>query len=153
MKKLLFLFVLFFSFSLLIIHTNYTTSQNTCIYSNIAEPIFNISFDSPLLLDNTTTSVKYSFKISNYRDNTISDIPFYYYIYIENLSSDFFVQCYMDNEEINLSTFISEKFSLPNLIKEEHLFNIMVRYIGNFNNKIQTNLKLKIRYEQINNFY
>ena len=104
MKKLLFLFVLFFSFSLLIIHTNYTTSQNTCIYSNIAEPIFNISFDSPLLLDNTTTSVKYSFKISNYRDNTISDIPFYYYIYIENLSSDFFVQCYMDNEEINLVT-------------------------------------------------
>lgn len=150
MKKILFLFVLVFSLISVIIHNNYSINQNMCIYSNIAEPIFNVEFDTPLVLDNTNNLAQYSFKISNFKDNIISDIPFCYFFYLENLTPDFAVSCFMDNKEILLSNFISKKFILNNQTKEEHVFTISIKYTGNFTTSILTNFKLKINYEQFN---
>lgn len=150
MKKILFLFVLVFSLISVIIHNNYSINQNICIYSNIAEPIFNVEFDTPLVLDNTNNFAQYSFKISNSKDNIISDIPFCYYFYLENLTPDFSISCYMDNTEIILSNFMSEKYLLNNLTKEEHIFTIIINYTGNFTTSILTNFKLKLIYEQCN---
>lgn len=82
-------------------------NQNIYIYSNIAEPIFNVTFNETMVLNNNSTVAQYSFKISNFKDTIISDIPFYYYFYLENLTSDFSVSCYMDNTEIILSNFMS----------------------------------------------
>lgn len=56
----------------------------------------------------------------------------------------------MDNTEITLSNFMSEKYLLNNLTKEEHIFTIIINYTGNFNASISTNFKLKIIYEQYN---
>ena len=112
MKKILFLFILVFSVISVIIHNNYSINQNICIYSNIAEPIFNVVFNEPMVLDNNNNFAQYSFKVSNYKDNIISDIPFYYYFYLENISTDFSVECYMDANKIFLSNFVSEKFQL-----------------------------------------
>lgn len=150
MKKILFLFVLVFSLISVIIHNNYSINQNMCIYSNIAEPIFNVEFDTQLVLDNTNNLAQYSFKISNFKDNIISDIPFCYFFYLENLTPDFAVSCFMDNTEILLSNFISQKFILNNQTKEEHVFTISIKYTGNFTTSILTNFKLKINYEQFN---
>ncbi len=150
MKKFLFLFVLVFSLISVIIHNNYSINQNIYIYSNIAEPIFNVTFNEPMELDNINTVAQYSFKISNFKDNIISDIPFYYYFYLENLTPDFSISCYMDNTEIILSNFMSEKYLLNNLTKEEHIFTIIINYTGNFTTSILTNFKLKLIYEQCN---
>lgn len=150
MKKILFLFAIVFLLASVIIHNNYSKTQNVYIYSNIAKPIFNVEFDTPLVLDNTNNFAQYSFKISNSKDNIISDIPFYYYFYLENLTPDFSISCYMDNTEITLSHFMSEKYLLNNLTKEEHIFTIIINYTGNFNASISTNFKLKIIYEQYN---
>lgn len=150
MKKILFLFAIAFLLASVIIHNNYSKTQNIYIYSNIAEPIFNISFNETVLLDNINTVARYSFKISNFKDNIISDIPFYYYFYLENLTPDFSISCYMDSTEILLSNFVSEKFILNNLTKEEHIFTISIKYTGNFTTSILTNFKLKIIYEQYN---
>lgn len=150
MKRILFLFAIVFLLASVIIHNNYSKTQNIYIYSNIAEPIFNISFNETVLLDNINTVARYSFKISNFKDNIISDIPFYYYFYLENLTPDFSVSCYMDSTEILLSNFVSEKFILNNLTKEEHIFTISIKYTGNFTTSILTNFKLKIIYEQYN---
>ena len=148
MKKILFLFILVFSVISVIIHNNYSINQNICIYSNIAEPIFNVVFNEPMVLDNNNNFAQYSFKVSNYKDNIISDIPFYYYFYLENISTDFSVECYMDADKIFLSNFVSEKFLLNNLTKEEHVFTISIKYNGNFTTSILTNFRLKISYEQ-----
>jgi len=148
LKKILFLFAIVFLLASVIIHNNYSKTQNIYIYSNIAEPIFNVEFDTPLVLDNTNNFAQYSFKISNSKDNIISDIPFCYYFYLENLTPDFSVSCYMDSTEILLSNFVSEKFILNNLTKEEHIFTISIKYTGNFTTSILTNFKLKIIYEQ-----
>ena len=150
MKKILFLFAIVFLLASVIIHNNYSKTQNVYIYSNIAKPIFNISFNETVLLDNINTVARYSFKISNSKDNIISDIPFCYYFYLENLTPDFSVSCYMDSTEILLSNFVSEKFILNNLTKEEHIFTISIKYTGNFTTSILTNFKLKIIYEQYN---
>lgn len=150
MKKILFLFILVFSLISVIIHNNYSINQNICIYSNIAEPIFNVAFNKPIVLDNNNNFVQYSFNISNFKDNIISDVPFYYYFCLENLTSDFSVSCYMDSTEILLSNFVSEKFILNNLSEEEHIFTISIKYNGNFTTSILTNFKLKIIYEQFN---
>lgn len=150
MKKILFLFVLVFSFISVIIHNNYSTNQNICIYSNIAEPIFNVDFDKTIVLDNTNNFAQYSFRISNFKDTIISDIPFYYYFCLENLTPDFSASCYIDSTEIVLSNFVSEKFLLNNLTKEEHIFTISIKYTGNFTTSILTHFKLKIIYEQFN---
>lgn len=150
MKKFFFVFVLVSSLSSIIIHNNYSLNQNVCIYSNIAEPIFNVTFNDSLVLDNINTVAKYSFSVSNFKDTIISDIPFYYYFYLENLTPDFSVSCYMDNTEIILSNFMSEKYLLNNLTKEEHFFTIIVNYTGNFATSISTNFKLKLIYEQCN---
>jgi len=56
----------------------------------------------------------------------------------------------MDSTEILLSNFVSEKFILNNLTKEEHIFTISIKYTGNFTTSILTNFKLKIIYEQYN---
>ena len=141
MKKILFLFAIVFLLASVIIHNNYSKTQNIYIYSNIAEPIFNVEFDTPLVLDNTNNFAQYSFKISNSKDNIISDIPFYYYFYLENLTPDFSISCYMDNTEITLSNYLT---------KEEHIFTIIINYTGNFTTSISTNFKLKIIYEQYN---
>lgn len=150
MKKILFLFAIVFLLASVIIHNNYSKTQNVYIYSNIAEPIFNISFNEAVILDNINTVARYSFKISNSKDNIISDIPFCYYFYLANLTPDFSVSCYMDSTEILLSNFVSEKFILNNLTKEEHIFTISIKYTGNFTTSILTNFKLKIIYEQYN---
>lgn len=150
MKKILFLFAIVFLLASVIIHNNYSINQNICIYSNIAEPIFNISFNEAVILDNINTVARYSFKISNFKDNIISDIPFYYYFHLENLTPDFSISCYMDNTEITLSNFMSEKYLLNNLTKEEHIFTIIINYTGNFTTSILTNFKLKLIYEQCN---
>ena len=150
MKKILFLFAIVFLLASVIIHNNYSKTQNIYIYSNIAEPIFNVEFDTPLVLDNTNNLAQYSFKISNFKDNIISDIPFCYFFYLENLTPDFSISCYMDNTEITLSNFMSEKYLLNNLTKEEHIFTIIINYTGNFTASISTNFKLKIIYEQYN---
>lgn len=150
MKKILFLFFLVFSLISVIIHNNYSMNQNISIYSNIAKPIFNVTFDETMVLNNKSTVAQYSFKISNFKDTIISDIPFYYYFYLENLTTDFSVFCYMNNIEISLSNFVSEKFLLNNLTKEEHIFTISIKYTGNFTTSILTNFKLKIIYEQFN---
>lgn len=150
MKKILFLFAIVFLLASVIIHNNYSKTQNVYIYSNIAKPIFNISFNEAVIVDNINTVARYSFKISNFKDNIISDIPFYYYFYLENLTPDFSILCYMDNTEITLSHFMSEKYLLNNLTKEEHIFTIIINYTGNFTTSISTNFKLKIIYEQYN---
>ena len=150
MKKILFLFAIVFLLASVIIHNNYSKTQNIYIYSNIAEPIFNVEFDTPLVLDNTNNLAQYSFKISNFKDNIISDIPFCYFFYLENLTPYFALSCYMDNTEITLSNFMSEKYLLNNLTKEEHIFTIIINYTGNFTASISTNFKLKIIYEQYN---
>lgn len=149
MKKIL--FVLIFSLVSIIIHNNYSINQNICIYSIIAEPIFNVDFTNSLVLDNTNSVANYSFKISNFNDSIISDVPFYYYFCLENLTPDFSISCYIDGTEIFLSDFVSEKFILNNLTKEEHIFTISVTYTGNFTTSILTNFKVKIIYEQFKN--
>lgn len=148
MKKILFSIVLIFSLISLIIHNNYSITQNVAIHSNVADPIFNISFAKSVILDNHNNSIQYSFTVSNFKANIISDIPFIYYFYIENLTTDFSIKCYINSKEISLTNYKSESFLLQNKFKEEHIFNIYISYISNYNNSILSTIKLKFFYEQ-----
>ena len=148
MKKILFLFILIFCLISLINHNNYSNTQTVSIYSEVAKPIFDISFEKPVILDNSNQSVEYSFTISNSKENIISDIPFTYYFCIENLPSDFSVKCYMNSQEIILNNLKSETFLLVNTYKEDHVFNIYINYIGDFMTSIFSTIKLKFFYEQ-----
>ena len=145
MKKILFLFILIFSLISLINHNNYSNTQTVSIYSEVAKPIFDISFEKPVILDNSNQSVEYSFTISNSKENIISDIPFTYYFCIENLPSDFSVKCYMNSQEIILNNLKSETFLLGNTYKEDHVFNIYINYIGDFMTSIFSTIKLNFR--------
>lgn len=129
-------------------HNNYSNTQTVSIYSEVAKPIFDISFEKPVILDNSNQSVEYSFTISNSKENIISDIPFTYYFCIENLPSDFSVKCYMNSQEIILNNLKSETFLLGNTYKEDHVFNIYINYIGDFMTSIFSTIKLKFFYEQ-----
>lgn len=148
MKKILFFIALIFSLISLIIHNNYSITRNVTIHSKVAEPIFNTSFAKPVILDNHNNSIQYSFTVSNFKENIISDIPFSYYFYIENLTTDFSVKCYINSKEIILTNYKSKSFLLQNKLKEEHFFNIYISYIGNYNNSIFSTIKLKFFYEQ-----
>ena len=146
MKKILFLFILLFFIFSIFIHNNFSVTQNICISSQIAEPIFNINFNVPITLDNSNTSTKYSFSINNFNNENFSDIPFSYYFYIENLPPDFSCQCFMDNTEIFLTNFKSETFLINNSNKEEHVFFINLNYIGNYSAPIVSNVNIKVVY-------
>ena len=149
MKKILFLFILSFSIITLIIHNNYYISQNISISAQIAKPIFHVCFNPPITLNNSNTSVQYSFKVNNYKENVVSDIPFNYYFIIENITNEFEVKGYINSKEIIFNNFKTETFFLNNSIQEEHIFTININYIGNFINPILSNFVLKIYYEQI----
>lgn len=154
MKKILFLFIILFSIFSLFRHNNYSVIQNTTIYFEIANPIFNINFDSPVILDNSNLSIKYSFKINNFNNENISDIPFYYYFYIENIPNpeEFEFHYFLDNTEIYLNNFKSDSFYFTNFKKEEYTFTINIKYISNFNSSISSNPKIKLFYGYSNHF-
>ncbi len=176
MKKILFLLILVFSIVSIINHNNFSATSNVCISSQIAEPIFNVNFNDPVILDNSNSSVKYSFSINNFRDEIVSDIPFSYYFYIENLPADFSCQYFLDSNliesnstnsnsinnnsvaanltdstEVFLNDFKSESFSLSNSKKEEHIFTININYTGNFTSAIISDVKIKLFYSFLNN--
>lgn len=148
MKKSLFIFILFFSLISIIVHYIYSFNTNISIYSNIATPIFNVYFSPTISLNNSNLSVEYSFKVSNFKDNTISEIPYKYYFCLENIPSNLDVHCYKDANEIFLNNLKSEFFILSSLVKEEHNFTISISYSGNLNLSLSFFSKLKIFYEQ-----
>ncbi len=150
MKKSLFIFILCFSLIGIIIHYIYSFKTNISIYSNIANPIFNVYFSPNISLSNSNLSAEYSFKVTNFKDNTISEIPYKYYFCLENLHSNFNIKCYKDSNEISLKNLKSELFILPSLSKEEHIFTISIAYSGTFNLSLNFFSKLKIFYEQAN---
>lgn len=148
MKKSLVVFILCFSLISIIIHYIYSFKTNISIYSNIANPIFNVSSSPNISLNNSNLSAKYSFNVSNFKDNTISEIPYEYYFCLENLNSNFNIKCYKDSNEIFLKNLKSELFILSSLTKDEHNFTISISYSGNFNLSLSFFSKLKIFYEQ-----
>ena len=148
MKKSLFIFILSFSLISIIIHYIYSFNTNISIYSNIANPIFNVYFSPNVSLNNSNSFVEYSFKVSNFKDDTISEIAYKYYFCLENMPSCLDIHCYKDANEIFLNNSKSEFFILSSLTKDEHNFTISISYSGNFNLSLSFFSKLKIFYEQ-----
>ena len=148
MKKSLFIFILCFSLIGIIVHYIYSFNTNISIYSNIANPIFNVYFSPNISLNNSNLFSEYSFKVSNFKDDTISEIPYKYYFCLENIPSNLDIHCYKDSNEIFLNNSKSEFFILPSLSKEEHIFTISIAYSGTFNFSLNLFSKLKIFYEQ-----
>jgi len=148
LKKFLFIFILCFSLISIIIHHIYSFNTNIHINSNIANPIFNVSFSPTASLNNSNLSVEYSFRVTNFKDNIISEVPYKYYFCLENLPQNLTLHCYKDSNEIFLNNLKSEFFSFSSLSKEEHNFTISITYSNNSSFSLNFFSKLKIFYEQ-----
>lgn len=148
MKKIFLLFFLFFII-FLFFHFNYKSKNNLNIYSEIAVPIFDVSFNDIKELNNTNLIAENIIYIKNYKNNILSDISFEYYLYLEYPTDLLEINIYLNSKKINFNNFYSEKIILNNSKKENHEIKIKINYIGNFKKNYSNKLKLKIFAKQI----
>ncbi len=148
MKKV-FLFLFLFFIIFLFFHFNYKSKNNLNIYSEIAVPIFEISFNDIKEINNNNLIAENNIYIKNYKNNILSDISFEYYLYLEYPTDLLEINIYLNSKKINFNNFYSEKIILNNSKKENHEIKIKINYIGNFKKNYSNKLKLKIFAKQI----
>ena len=148
MKKV-FLFLFLFFIIFLFFHFNYKSKNNLNIYSEIAVPIFEISFNDIKEINNNNLIAENNIYIKNYKNNILSDISFEYYLYLEYPTDLLEINIYLNSKKINFNNFYSEKIILNNSKKENQEIKIKINYIGNFKKNYSNKLKLKIFVKQI----
>lgn len=148
MKKV-FLFLFLFFIIFLFFHFNYKSKNNLNIYSEIAVPIFEISFNDIKEINNNNLIAENNIYIKNYKNNILSDISFEYYLYLEYPTDLLEINIYLNSKKINFNNFYSEKIILNNSKKENHEIKIKINYSGNFKKNYSNKLKLKIFAKQI----
>lgn len=148
MKKV-FLFLFLFFIIFLFFYFNYKSKNNLNIYSEIAVPIFEISFNDIKEINNNNLIAENNIYIKNYKNNILSDISFEYYLYLEYPTDLLEINIYLNSKKINFNNFYSEKIILNNSKKENHEIKIKINYIGNFKKNYSNKLKLKIFAKQI----
>lgn len=148
MKKIFLLLFLFFII-FLFFHFNYKSKNNLNIYSEIAVPIFDISFNDIKEINNNNLIAENIIYIKNNKNNILSDISFEYYLYLEYPTDLLEINIFLNSKKINFNNFYSEKIILNNSKKENQEIKIKINYIGNFKKNYSTKLKLKIFAKQI----
>ena len=148
MKKI-FLFLFLFIIILFFFHFNYKSKNNLNIYSEIAVPIFDISFNDIKEINNNNLIAENIIYIKNHKNNILSDISFEYFLYLEYPTDLLKINLYLNSKKISFNNFYSEKIILNNSKKENHEIKIKINYIGNFEKNYSNKLKLKIFAKQI----
>lgn len=148
MKKIFLLLFLFFII-FLFFHFNYKSKNNLNIYSEIAVPIFDISFNDIKEINNNNLIAENIIYIKNHKNNILSDISFEYYLYLEYPTDMLEVTFYLNSKKLNFNNFYSEKIILNNSKKENHEIKIKINYINNFNKKYFNKLNIKIFAKQL----
>lgn len=148
MKKIyLFLFIIFIIS--LFFHFNYKIKNNINVYSEIAKPIFEVSFNKIKEINNNNLSGENIIYIKNYTNNILSDFSFEYFLFFEYPTNIFEVTFYLNSKKINFNNFYTEKIILNNYKKENHEIKIKINYINNFNKKYFNKLNIKIFAKQL----
>lgn len=104
------------------------TKINIKSTGSIAEPILKIEKSDTLYINNDTEKEIYEFTVKNYDEQgNISQVDLEYYIEIlTNISSEFSLKIYKDNEEINLKENKTEKFTIVKNEKQEDCYKIEI---------------------------
>ena len=148
MKKIyLFLFIIFIIS--LFFHFNYKIKNNINIYSEIAKPVFEVTFNKVKEVNNNNLSDENIIYIKNYTNNILSDFSFEYFLFFEYPTDMLEVTFYLNSKKINFNNFYSEKIILNNSKKENHEIKIKINYINNFNKKYFNKLNIKIFAKQL----
>lgn len=148
MKKIyLFLFIIFIIS--LFFHFNYKIKNNINIYSEIAKPVFEVSFNKVKEINNDNLSDENIIYIKNYTNNILSDFSFEYFLFFEYPTDMLEVTFYLNSKKLNFNNFYSEKIILNNSKKENHEIKIKINYINNFNKKYFNKLNIKIFAKQL----
>ena len=148
MKKIyLFLFIIFIIS--LFFHFNYKIKNNINIYSEIAKPVFEVSFNKVKEINNDNLSDENIIYIKNYTNNILSDFSFEYFLFFEYPTDMLEVTFYLNSKKLNFNNFYSEKIILNNSKKENHEIKIKINYINNFNKIYFNKLNIKIFAKQL----
>ncbi len=148
MKKIyLFLFIIFIIS--LFFHFNYKIKNNINIYSEIAKPVFEVTFNKVKEINNNNLSDENIIYIKNYTNNILSDFSFEYFLFFEYPTDMLEVTFYLNSKKLNFNNFYSEKIILNNSKKENHEIKIKINYINNFNKKYFNKLNIKIFAKQL----
>lgn len=148
MKKIyLFLFIIFIIS--LFFHFNYKIKNNINIYSEIAKPVFEVSFNKVKEINNDNLSDENIIYIKNYTNNILSDFSFEYFLFFEYPTDMLEVTFYLNSKKLNFNNFYSEKIILNNSKKENHEIIIKINFINNFNKKYFNKLNIKIFAKQL----
>lgn len=148
MKKIyLFLFIIFIIS--LFFHFNYKIKNNINIYSEIAKPVFEVTFNKVKEINNDNLSDENIIYIKNYTNNILSDFSFEYFLFFEYPTDMLEVTFYLNSKKLNFNNFYSEKIILNNSKKENHEIKIKINYINNFNKKYFNKLNIKIFAKQL----
>lgn len=148
MKKIyLFLFIIFIIS--LFFHFNYKIKNNINIYSEIAKPVFEVTFNKVKEINNNNLSDENIIYIKNYTNNFLSDFSFEYFLFFEYPTDMLEVTFYLNSKKLNFNNFYSEKIILNNSKKENHEIKIKINYINNFNKKYFNELNIKIFAKQL----
>lgn len=148
MKKIyLFLFIIFIIS--LFFHFNYKIKNNINIYSEIAKPVFEVTFNKVKEINNDNLSDENIVYIKNYTNNILSDFSFEYFLFFEYPTDMLEVTFYLNSKKLNFNNFYSEKIILNNSKKENHEIKIKINYINNFNKKYFNKLNIKIFAKQL----
>ena len=148
MKKIyLFLFIIFIIS--LFFHFNYKIKNNINIYSEIAKPVFEVTFNKVKEINNNNLSDENIIYIKNYTNNFLSDFSFEYFLFSEYPTDMLEITFYLNSKKLNFNNFYSEKIILNNSKKENHEIKIKINYINNFNKKYFNKLNIKIFAKQL----
>ena len=148
MKKIyLFLFIIFIIS--LFFHFNYKIKNNINIYSEIAKPVFEVTFNKVKEVNNNNLSDENIIYIKNYTNNILSDFSFEYFLFFEYPTDMLEVTFYLNSKKLNFNNFYSEKIILNNSKKGNHEIKIKINYINNFNKKYFNKLNIKIFAKQL----
>ena len=114
----------------------------------IANPILNIEEGECVEITEENRTAYYEFSVENFKEESVSDISFWYTIEIISSLKDVEVELYTNEENIPIIDFKTNPIFISNCKKVKQDYKLKITYKGDNTSEISEKIKIKIEAEQ-----
>lgn len=114
----------------------------------IAKPILSVEEGKNVEITEENRIVYYEFSIKNFKEESVSDISFWYTIEIISSLKDVEVELYTNEENIPIIDFKTNPIFISNCKKVKQDYKLKITYKGDNTSEISEKIKIKIEAEQ-----
>lgn len=114
----------------------------------IAKPILSVEEGKNVEITEENRIVYYEFSIKNFKEESVSDISFWYTIEIISSLKDIEVELYEDEENVQITDLKTNPIFISNCKKVKQDYKLKITYKGDNTSEISEKIKIKIEAEQ-----